>query len=282
MSGALWVPFVVVLLGIAPYLAMPLLDSDDRAIVWITGSDTAVQAAIARASNDAAFDGAARRVTDALPPGCPAGAVRLHFEIQRVDEAQLARALLEGIAATAGATVCASNHFELNRGDDSGAWVPLAMSLMLPVGFLLAVHVVAPFPRVPVVRITPRLAWQGCLLAVVATLLAPLPGAAAAGGAMAIPLLATALLPPAIHELAFRGWLLARLAPAIGDLRAAIVSLLASVLAAMPLAEPSGLGSAAAVAAVCAALYLRTRSIPACIATHLLLTAAGRALESMS
>ena len=282
---ALLVPLAVTALGLLPWRVLPHVDGHDRALVWIAGSDAALRDAARRVAGEPAFSGGSTSASLARPTGCPRGALRLHLDFARTDQAQAARAALEHIAADAGAQVCASHRFELNRdGARPGAWLPLAASLLLPMGLLLAVRT----PRPPVASrpadapgttsagsVAIALLFAGLL----ATCVLPLPGAPAGGGSVAL-LVAMASGPPAVHEAAFRGWLVPRLAAVVGAPAALGGSFVASVVAAAPVAGPDALAATLAAAAGCVA-FACTRSLPACIGAHLLVAAVLRLLPGM-
>ncbi len=274
---ALLVPLAVTVLGLLPWRVLPHVDGHDRALVWIAGSDGALRDAATAVAGEPAFSGGATSASPARPTGCPRGALRLHFDFARTDQAQAARAALEHIAADAGAQVCASHRFELNREDARPAvWLPLAASLLLPVGLLLAVRTLLPTaaPEPADALAMTSAARQGIALlsaGLLATCVLPLPGAAADAGSGAL-LMAMAMGPPAIHEAAFRGWLVPRLAAVVGAPAALAGSFVASVVAAAPVAGPAALAATLTAAAGCVA-FACTRSLPACIGAHLLLAA---------
>ena len=266
-AGALLLPFAVTVLGMAPYLLLPRLDGADRALVWVAGDDMTLARLSARVESDTAFAGGATRVAMDVPDGCPSGALRLHFDVSRVDQAQPARIALERLAAETGALVCASDRYEIGRRDDAMAWAPPAASLALPLGLLLAMRLAGePRRRRPVSR--PALAALAAAALGVALVPAP---------ADIVPWPATvafALAAATVHEVAFRGWLMARLLPSIGAPAAIAVSTAASGIAAWATGGASMMPAAVAVAASCALLYQRSRSVVACIALNSIAVAA--------
>ena len=273
---ALIAPAAVTLFGLVPFLLLPTIDGADRALVWVEGDAATLARVEAGIATEPAFDGGTRRGAGARPATCAADALRLHFEIRRTDEAQIAREALERVARAAGARVCASDRFELGRRDDSAAWWPLAASLALPLGLLWVLRGV-PFdaPR-PSSRIAPETVTAGLAVALLAAVFA-VPPTGATGGLSTLLGFALATVPPVIHEAAFRGWMIPRLQPAFGAIGAGALSVAAGVAAGAVGGAVAAL-SAAVVGVACATVYLATRSLAACIAVHLLLATLGRTI----
>jgi membrane protease YdiL (CAAX protease family) len=272
---ALVAPVAVTLFGLAPFLLLPTLDGEDRALVWVEGDAATLARVESGIATESAFAGGTRRDAAARPSGCPAGALQLHFEIRRTDEAQTAREALERVARDAGARICASHRFELGRRDDTAAWWPLAASLVLPLGALFALRGVPFDAPPPSPRVAPETVVAGLAVALLAAVFAVPPTGATGGVATAIGL-ALATLPPVIHEVAFRGWMIPRLLPAFGATGAGLLSVAAGVVASA--AGGPAVASAALIGTACAGVYLATRSLAACIAVHLLLATLGRVI----
>lgn len=292
VAVALALPLLVTGLAHAPWLAMVHLDGNDRAIIWIAGDERALHEAIDTVAADPVFPGGGSAIPNragglgVAPAGCPANAARLHFDIRRIDEAQPARAALEQIAATSGAVVCASNIFEINRAEDADSWasLPLLAGIGLALALVLALRL-APATRRRMLRAgvgTSRPAGHTVALVVGAaalTLALPirqedgLVAVHSAGFAMVLAL----WLQPAIHEIAFRGWLATGLASIAGRPWAAAASAAASVLATMPVSATSLL-QAALVGGTCAFAWWRGATVANCIALHLAIAAVARAM----
>lgn len=269
-------PTAVTLFGLAPLLLLPQLDGGDRALVWVEGDAATLRRVEAAIATEAAFTGGTDPRAAARPAGCGADALRLHFEVARVDEAQVTREALERLAREAGATVCATHRFELNRRDDAAVWWPLVASLVLPLGLLLVLRGVPFDGRRPPPRIAPETVTAALAFALLAAAFVA-PPLGATGGAAALMGFALATVPPVIHETAFRGWMIPRLQPAFGAAGSGLLSFGASIAAGAAI----GLASAATgalIGAACVLVYLATRSLPACIAVHLMLATLGRAV----
>lgn len=271
---ALVAPVAVTLFGIAPFLLLPVLDGEDRALVWVEGDAATLARVESGIATQSAFAGGTRRDAAARPTGCRAGALQLHFEVRRTDEAQIAREALERVARDAGARICASHRFELGRRDDTAAWWPLVASLALPLAVLFALRGVPPDAPRPSPRVAPETVAAGLAVALLAAVFAVPPTGATGGVATAIGF-ALATLPPVIHEVAFRGWMIPRLLPAFGATGAGLLSIAAGVVASA-VGGPPGTASAALIGIACAGIYLATRSLATCIAVHLLLATLGR------
>ena len=272
LLAALLVPLAVTLLGIAPYAALPWLDGADRALVWVEG-DAATLARVGSLieAEQAFVGGLTEGVDDAVPDGCAAGAVRLHFDARRTDEAQVARVALEQLATGAGARVCASHRFELGRTDDPLGWTPFAAAVMLPLALLVGLRVASIERRdrrplaVPVTMLA---------LALATVAIAPPPPIAALYALPAA--IASAMALALVHEVAFRGWLLARAAPVLGAPAAVALSIAASIVAGIAIDGVDHVAASAAIAAACSATWLRTGSTAACVAMHAIAAATLR------
>ena len=273
---ALLAPVAVTLLGIAPFLLLPRLDGADRALVWIEGDAATLRRVEAAIATESAFAGGTRHDANGRPSTCSADAVRLHFEVRRVDEAQLTRDVLERLARDAGAVVCASDRFELGRADDVAAWWALLASIVLPLGVLAALRGVGAGGRRAPPRIAPETVTAALAIALLATVFAA-PPFGATGGLATLLGFAMATVPPVIHESAFRAWMIPRLQPAFGAAASGILSFAASIAA----GAATGLAAAATgalIGAACVVVYFATRSLAACIAVHLLLATLGRTI----
>jgi hypothetical protein len=289
---ALLLPLLLVVLERLSWMAAIHLDGEDRAIVWITGDARELATAIAGAAADPVFAGGGGAIAQprdnlgSVPHGCPDDAARLHFDIRRTDEAQPARAALESLAAAAGARVCASNLFEINRADGGGMQhlLPMLAGLLLSIGLFVALRLA------PATRQRMRLAGIGpawpprrviamLLGAALLTLALPIRQqdsmsfATSAGATVVLGL----MLQPAMHEIAFRGWLAAGLATVASRPVAASLSAAASVLSTLP-ATPLALLQAVLVAAACALAWCRGATIASCVALHLAVVATLRML----
>src|SRR5688572_18201112 len=294
--AALALPLAVTVLGLLPFLVLPMLDSTDRAFVWVAADAVTAETVVSRIAADPTFDGGATRPDSGRPPGCPHDALRLHFEFRRVDEAHVAREALERLATASGATVCASWQFEFGRLGGFAPWTPLAASLLMPLALLLALRTLGalpvPLPAAPAAAshhvpargsgdTSPRLpavppladgtvTVAAVALALLVVACAPLPPAAA-GGLPTFVALSLATLPPLVHEAAFRGWLIPRLRAAFGSVASVALSVAASVGAAFAYGLGGDAIAIAGIALACSAMFLRSRSIAAAFALHVVL-----------
>ena len=274
-----------------------MLSANDRAIVWAEGTPEQLQEMQRRVSVNPWFKHGRDRHADEgnpLPPECRAGAREFSFGSLGEFEAQAAREILELIASEAGARACLSNVFIINElpGRDSQSWTQQAASTLLgasilPLAMVLFVFV-ALAPRLQLGALsgsggmTRALAWGvgtgagvSLLLALTHSLGAPAADQAQAAASMTVanvgyPLAFTLMVAvPVIEELAFRGWIIPLAERGIGSLSAALASSVLYMAASLPADAWSAVGYLL-LGATYAGLYLRTRSVVACIVANIL------------
>lgn len=282
-------------------LGTVMLSAQDRAIVWAEGTPSQLEQVQRRVSANAWFKhGRARTATasNPLPPGCGAGAHEFSFGSLGEFEAQAAREILELIALEAGARTCLSNVFIINELPDRSrqTWMQEAASTILgasiiPLATVLLVFVLMSrrlnLGALPGSGARPNLGltWgigAGIGLSLVLGLVHFLggfgPGPSNGATAMTVanvgyPLaFALVFAVPAIEELAFRGWMIPLAERGIGSVPAALASSSLYAAASLPADAWSAAGYAL-LGAVYAALYLRTRSVLACVVANVLASA---------
>ena len=274
------------------------LGANDRAIVWAEGTPAQLQEMSRRISANPWFKhGRARQASDALPPPseCAADAGEFSFGSLGEFEGQAAREILELIAAEAGARICLTNVFIINELPDraSQSWTQQAASTILGASLLPLALVV--FAYVGLARrmklysllggtrerLSITLAWgigTGAVVSLVLGLANGLgAGATAAPGMTAAnvgyPLAFTLIFAvPVIEEVAFRGWMIPLAERGVGSVAAALCSSVLYVAASLPADVLSAAGSLLLGLAY-AMVYLRTRSVPACIAANVVVSA---------
>lgn len=278
------------------------LAANDRAIIWAEATPSRLNAMEHRVLSNPWFGGGRALAAGAqapLPTQCHAGARQYSFGGLREGEAQAAREILELIATEAGATVCLTNIFVINELPDPARqdWTRTVSSVVLDTSVIPAAMVLAAYlamsgalglgSRAQPQPSAPRslaFAAIGALTAWVA--LSGLCAAAHHVGhtepvtqALSVelvgPALALALMVvvPAMMELAFRGWMLPLAERAFGA--AAALVLTSAAFAAISL--PGDAWQAAgqfAVGVTLGIVYLKSRSLAACILASLALNVA--------
>lgn len=265
----------------------------DRALVWVEGTPAQLDAlaAVVDARHGRVPAGRVRRATDDVRPPKPCGPDAREYSIGALhgDQNHPARELLEMLAAEAGATVCRSRMFVFNeldvpRARSLGETVAaMAMqSLLLPAGFVIAGYwafarqLSLPGPNASPLPLSRQLA-LGLAVALPAWALLKLLGlvapdsgidsgytVAAIGWPIAISIV---LLEPLMQELALRPWLVTLAERAIGTWPAVALSGLAIMPIHYTLDWQTTLPSAIVGSAI-AALYVRTRTLWACLAAN--------------
>lgn len=268
----------------------------DRALVWVEGTPAQLDALAAQvdARHGRVPAGRVRVASPTLRPPKPCGPDAREYSIGALHGGQNhpARELLEGLAAEAGATVCRSRMFVFNepgvpreRSLGEAAASMAMQSLLLPAGFVLAGYwafanqLSLPGPNASPLPLLRQLA-LGLAVAVPAWtalmllgLVAPDAGidsgytVAAIGWPVAISI---GLLEPLMQELALRLWLVTLAERALGTWPAVALSGLAIMPIHYTLEWQDALPSAFVGSAI-AALYVRTRSLWACLAANSLL-----------
>jgi len=265
----------------------------DRAIVWVEGTPQQLDALAAQvdARHGRVPAGRVRDASADLIPPTPCGADAREYSIGALasDQNHPARELLEQLAAESGATVCRSRMWIFNELDVPGreglreTAASVAMqSLLLPTGFVIAGYwAFARQLSLPAPNASPLPLWRqvACGLAVAVPLYLALkvlgwfvPDAgidsgytvAAIGWPIAISIV---LLEPLMQEMALRLWLVTLAERAVGPWPAVALSGLAIMPIHYALDWQSTLPSAVVGAAI-AALFVRTRSLWACLAAN--------------
>ncbi|MCX7033547.1 MAG: CPBP family intramembrane metalloprotease [Arenimonas sp.] len=272
-----------------------MLSANDRAILWAEG--TTAQLAVMQdrvAANPWFKHGRSRPATasNPLPAECGAGAREFSFASLGEVEGQAAREILEMIAAEAGARVCLSNIFMINElpDRDTQSWSQLAASAvlgtsMIPCAAVLFVYF-AFSNRLRLGtwlgddgRIARSLSWglgSGLFASVVvalATLLGPTYNDDPQATAMTVGnvgyslALALVLVIPVIEEVAFRGWMMPLAERGLGTIASAVASSALYSAASLPADAWSAAGYFC-LGLTYAMVYLRTRSLLACIVAN--------------
>lgn len=279
-----------------------MLSTNDRAIVWAEGTPRQLDELQRHVSANPWFrhgrsEPAGR--DNPLPAGCSAGAREFSFGSLGEFEAQAAREILELMASQAGARVCLSNLFIINELPDpaSQTWhqqlahavlgaslLPLAMVLFAYVAMSgrLGLPRLMAMPPAGGHASAAALGWGiavGIGIGLVMALMhstgfeAPQAAAEMTLANVGLPLGFTLVVAvPVIEEVAFRGWMIPLAERSIGTLPAALASSVLYAAASLP-ADAWSAAGCLLLGAAYAGVYLRTRSVPACIAANLLASA---------
>ncbi len=298
---SLLLPVAAVVLLAVFTLGSVMLSAQDRAIVWAEGTPSQLGEVQRRVSANAWFKHGRTRaatVSNPLPPECGSSAHEFSFGSLGEFEAQAAREILELIALEAGARTCLSNVFIINELPEPSrqTWMQEAASTVLGASIIPLATVLLVFAlmsgrfnlgALPGSRTRPNLglAWgigAGVGLSLVLALVHsfggvdpdPSNGAAAMTVAnVGYPLaFALVIAVPATEELAFRGWMIPLAERAIGSLPAGLASSMLYAAASLPADAWSAAGHML-LGATYAALYLRTRSVLACIVANVMASA---------
>lgn len=268
--------------------------ANDRAIVWAEGDDRQLATLSHLVAGNGQFrpgDGRDGGMSMPRPASCGANARAYSFGSLSEGESDAARQLLEALVQEAGARVCLSNLYILNElpqatsgTDGSRAIHLLLQSQVLPAGMVLAMFF-AFAGQLGIRSATPQpaAAWQrlatGLVVAAGVWAFAQLIQLLVASGEPPVTLslagigmgfgFAVLIVEPCVEEVALRGWMLPLAERAIGTWQAAVLTTVLHVALQLPsnLAElltQIALGSALAI------LYVRTRSLLACIAANAL------------
>ncbi|MBW8366844.1 MAG: CPBP family intramembrane metalloprotease [Arenimonas sp.] len=274
-----------------------MLAANDRAIVWAEGSPAQLEEMESRVLANPWFKHGRSRAADdihPLPAECGAGAREFSFGSLGEFEGQAARDILELIAAQAGAQPCTTNLFIINElpdparqsGAQRAASTILAASI-LPLGMVLFLYValagrlqLGTLPRSGA-KLASELTWgvgagAGVSLAVMLGYWLGVPAANPAGALSVADVgysLAFTLMfaVPVMEEMAFRGWMIPLAERGIGSTGAAAASSVLYAAASLPADAASAVGYLL-LGATCAGLYLRTRSVLACIVTNVMVS----------
>ena len=294
---SLCLPALMLVVTGAGFFALIHLGNHDRTLAWVSGTPGQLQALEQAVTAHPVFrhgQVAAGAFERHRPASCGTDMVSASFSRLHEYEVRVARDTLEQLIREAGATPCPAHAYVFNdlpNPFDPADWhdslVAVLLVLLIPAGsLLLAYWACAGQFGLPALfrRDGPS---AGTLVAALAVALAGFAWASAVGAlfapagagidaaarvlAMPTPslpiLLVVGLYAPVLEELAFRAWLLPIAARAVGNLGAGLLSALA--FAAMFL--PGGGATALAwlgLGLLLAGLFLRTRSVPACVLAH--------------
>lgn len=300
MLQSLLLPVAAVALLAVFTIGAVVLSANDRAIVWAEGTPAQLQQMQHRVSANPWFKHGRSRQADEhnpLPPECRAGAQEFSFGSLGEFEAQAAREILELIASEAGARACLSNVFIINELPEraSQSWTQQAASTLLGASILPLAMVLFAFLALSARLklgtlagsggVTGALSWGAGTGLVVSSVLAlsawlgvSTLDPAQAGMTVAnvgYPLAFTLVVAvPVIEELAFRGWMIPLAERGIGSLSAALASSMFYAAASLP-ADAWSASGYLLLGATYAGLYLRTRSVLACVVANILVSAAS-------
>lgn len=294
LALALSLPLLLWLATWAGASALVRAGDHDRSLAWVTGSEAQLARLEAAVAGHAVFAGGAvhrRGVERWRPAACPGNAVAVGFGRLQAHELAPSHDALHEAIARSGATRCAVHTFV--QADLPGPFAPrgwpgtmpaLVLLVVVPAGLVLVAHLAlrgqglvdghwgwpahvrrATLAATAALALLQAAAW--------ATNGPPPPafpgGLAPAPGPLLLVLVHAALL----EEASLRAWWQPLAARSIGAAGAALLSATASMALRAPTDWP-GAVAAFASGGVLALLYLRTRSLPACV----LANAGGAAL----
>lgn len=281
----------------ACFHVLTALGDHDRVLLWVDGTPAQLQSLRERvlhhdvfAHGETVAGGYARH----RPDECAPGSTAISFSRLRRFELAAARNSLDALVREAGAQACRGHalvYNDLPNPLDAAQWadslVSLLLVLLIPTGSVLVVYWAAsqqhglPSPwrsPAPTGRalatgaagaITAFAALQ--LVAAATRAFAPWLGPEAGSwqpDTLSLPVfLLAGLYAPFLTELAFRAWLLPIASRALGNVPAALLSALAGT--ALPWSDGPGDALASlAFGLVMAVVFLRTRSLSACVLAH--------------
>lgn len=294
-------PFLCVALLALFTIGAVVLSTNDRAIVWAEGTAGQLDEMQRQVSANPWFShgrSASAGGDRPLPAGCGAGAREFSFGSLGEFEAQAAREILELMASQAGARVCLSNLFIINELPDPGSqgWGQQLAHAVLGASVLpLAMVLFAYLALSRRLGLPPLLAGvnghaaalgrgigaglaMSLLVALALSLRTGIDDPSHAAPAMTLsnvglPLAFTLVIAvPVMEEVAFRGWMIPLAERAIGRWPAALASSGLYAAASLPADAWSAAGYLL-LGATYSGVYLRTRSVPACIAANVLASA---------
>ncbi|PZO06421.1 MAG: hypothetical protein DCF27_12640 [Lysobacteraceae bacterium] len=298
---SLALPVLSAVLLVAFTMGTIMLSTNDRAILWATGTPAQLDDIEHQVHRNPWFKhGRTRRDSEnnPLPPECDADAREFSFASLGEIEAQAAREILELIASRSGARICLTNMFVINELPDAEhqnglqkvASVILATSL-LPCATVFFIYILLARKLNLATFVGNRGHWTQSLswgfgagaaaslaLALAATVAAFTTGRTQAVDAVTLGnvglgmAFALVLAVPVMEEIAFRGWMLPLAQRAVGALPAATLSAVLYAVANLPDDGWSALGYLG-LGAIFSALFLRTRSLLACMVAHVQVSA---------
>jgi membrane protease YdiL (CAAX protease family) len=276
-----------------------MLSANDRAIVWAEGTPGQLQEMQHRVLANPWFGhGRGRQATSTnpLPPECGAGAREFSFGSLGEFEAQAAREILELMASETGARTCLSNIFIINELPEHArqSWtqwmastilgasiLPLAMVLFVFAALSARMKLGTPMGNAGTGR---TLAWGtgagagvSLLMAIAHWLGVPATDHVQAAASLSVanvgyPLAFTLVLAvPVIEEMAFRGWMIPLAERGMGSVPAALASSVLYAAASLP-ADAWSASGYFLVGAAYAGIYLRTRSVLACVVANVMVS----------
>lgn len=295
---SLLLPVVAVALLALFTIGTVMLAANDRAIAWAEGTPAQLEDMQRRVSDNPWFkQGRGRRASDSnpLPAECGPDAREFSFGSLGEFEGQAAREILELIASETGARTCLTNVFIINELPERArqTWMQRAASTALDASLLpLAMVLFLYFTLAGRMQLgtLPRsggmlygeLTWGAGVGAGVSLALLLAHGLGGSGGDPAqdagsmtltnvgYPLAFTLMVAvPVIEEVAFRGWMIPLAERGIGSAGAVIASSVLYAAASLP-ADASSATGYLLLGATYAGLYLRTRSVLACVVANLL------------
>lgn len=291
---ALGLPALMLAVTTACLFALTSTGNHDRTLMWVRGTPAQLQALERDVAGHAVFRNGrveAGAFERHRPRACAPDMVSASFSRLHDYELLVAKATLDALVRDSGATPCRAHAFVFNDlpsplvpGEWSDSIVLVLLMLLLPSGTVLVAwwscsaqhglpRLLGSARPVPATAARALAAATAALAAVFAIESAwPLLTGEPAR-ALRLPsfspgmLLVATLYAPFLEELAFRGWLVTIAGRALGAPAAGALSALAYAALHLP-----G-GAAAALAALClggllAALFLRTRSVLACVLAH--------------
>jgi membrane protease YdiL (CAAX protease family) len=292
---SLLLPVVLLVCTQGFVMAQMHVAADDRALVWVQGGAQDISRAAERIEAHSVFSGgqvAAQTVGNPAPQPCGPNAVELSFGNLSLDDSQAAREELELVAARSGLTVCSSHRFRINdpSTDTTGGQLRFAgqhllMFLGVPAGVCLCFYwMFREQFELPTLRAgqgltnNVLLGLGGAVLAVCASLAihsatggplfdtrgSQLPALGLITMVMALSLTVGSAM---IEELAWRSWLITLSERSIGAWPAAAFSTALFALSGQPATADEAL-TLLTLGGICAALYVRTRSLAAAITAH--------------
>lgn len=294
---SLALPALMLVITAACFFVLTSMGNHDRSLVWVQGTPAQLAALERSVTGHPVFRhgrvqaGAFERHR---PDSCDPGLVSASFSRLHDYEVLVAKATLDQLVRDAGATPCRAHAFVFNdlpNPLDPTEWdeslASMLLMLLLPTGSLLVAYwsCSAQFglPRLFASRWPPArsvvvalavaalaLAWAtlaGWLQSLLVPGAPPPPDSFRMPSFSVVMLVVAALYAPFLEEVAFRGWLLPIAERAVGTGGAIALSALA--FASLQLAS----GAFAALAALglgagLAALFARSRSVPACVLAH--------------
>lgn len=269
------------------------LGTNDRAIVWVEGDPGHMESISLHLQDRRLLANAAVHRSGGerkVPDSCSADAYELSIGGLRAEEHQAAREVLESIAAQHGAKICRTNIFAINEPHDfshssTSAYLSSALlqSMLLPCGMVLVVfwafssqlsltlRNTGPFPTSRQIGIG-VLGGLASLLAVKVVALAGWLLGAELPDTRAVPLhavnaalvFALVFAEPFLEELAFRTWMISLAERAIGTIQGAVFSTAVFVAVHVPASITDGI-TLILLGAIYAGIYVKTRSLLACV-----------------